>query len=819
MITASDTENKSGRRGSTDRRDGGSHDPLAAALKLSVPAWPLQNAVAVNPFWHRQGQSFAVTMEELASVLHARLYMPLEYYLEKYRRGVITPSALEAALRSAQSRYASVPDTLDDLLRASAVEPDTTRHALTFAEAYDRVAGTHWQRSITEQASKYAAAYFDDGQAALRFPWRHLSFWQGWSTAQAHDRAMEVLGAVGFRDIMGRSASQSARDFVEMALVQLGLRDGPARAQYLSRLLATGLGWSTQFSYCQWQRALGYDETPVADPVDHLAVLLAYDFGLAQSLGGSVPGTIERWRESLRHPGADDAQVHGYQLHEVWQAAAEASYQDSVAAQIGRPATPSQPPRAQIVMCIDVRSELLRRSIERAAPEVASIGFAGFFGMPVDYERADEARAGHRLPVLLSPAFRVREAMPAAKAKRLETEVAVRSFFRNLRKAPLGSFFYVELMGVYAAVKLLRRSLASLLPPSGATRLPARLDGRNVSLQPVGLDLQAKVERAAAVLRHMGLTRDFARIVVLAGHGSVSTNNAFASTLDCGACGGHAGDVNARLLAEILNDPAVRQGLVAKGIEITSATWFVAALHETVSDRLHMIGGEHAPPSHAADVARLVSDVARASDEARRERQVARSRYLDRSPERRMSNWSEVRPEWGLAGNACFIIAPRAWTMRANLDSRAFLHDYDATHDDGYATLEMIMTAPMIVTNWINLQYYASTVAPQVYGAGDKTLHNLVNECGTQEGNGGDLRVGLPLQSVHDGEAFVHEPLRLSVFIAAPRDAIEMIVGKHAVVKRLVDNQWLHVLQIDVTTGVVARRLPGGLYVPLAPMV
>jgi len=59
----------------------------------------------------------------------------------------------------------------------------------------------------------------------------------------------------------------------------------------------------------------------------------------------------------------------------------------------------------------------------------------------------------------------------------------------------------------------------------------------------------------------------------------------------------------------------------------------------------------------------------------------------------------------------------------------------------------------MIVTHWINFQYYASVTDNNVYGCGDKTLHNVVaGHLGVFEGNGGDLRVGLPMQSLHNGQ-------------------------------------------------------------------
>jgi uncharacterized protein YbcC (UPF0753/DUF2309 family) len=145
-----------------------------------------------------------------------------------------------------------------------------------------------------------------------------------------------------------------------------------------------------------------------------------------------------------------------------------------------------------------------------------------------------------------------------------------------------------------------------------------------------------------------------------------------------------------------------------------------------------------------------------------------------------------------------------------NLAGRSFLHDYDHALDPGNKVLTLIMTAPMVVTNWINLQYHASTVDNRRYGSGNKLLHNVVGgHIGVFEGNGGDLRIGLPLQSLHDGEQLRHTPLRLSVYIEAPRAAIESVLSEHATVRDLVDNGWLHLFCIDAFTGRVAQRWRG----------
>ncbi|MDX1475750.1 MAG: putative inorganic carbon transporter subunit DabA, partial [Reinekea sp.] len=60
---------------------------------------------------------------------------------------------------------------------------------------------------------------------------------------------------------------------------------------------------------------------------------------------------------------------------------------------------------------------------------------------------------------------------------------------------------------------------------------------------------------------------------------------------------------------------------------------------------------------------------------------------------------------------------------------------------------------------------------------------------------GGDLRIGLAMQSVHDGQQWMHQPQRLAVYIAAPREPIERITAKHDNVRHLVDNEWLYLLR------------------------
>ena len=106
----------------------------------------------------------------------------------------------------------------------------------------------------------------------------------------------------------------------------------------------------------------------------------------------------------------------------------------------------------------------------------------------------------------------------------------------------------------------------------------------------------------------------------------------------------------------------------------------------------------------------------------------------------------------------------------------------------------------MIVGNWINMEHYFSTVDPSVYGSGSKVYHNVVGRVGVMYGSQSDLCVGLPVQTVLDGEQPYHEPMRLFVIIEAPRERISMIISRHNILKRLIGNQWINLVALDPIT-------------------
>jgi hypothetical protein len=246
----------------------------------------------------------------------------------------------------------------------------------------------------------------------------------------------------------------------------------------------------------------------------------------------------------------------------------------------------------------------------------------------------------------------------------------------------------------------------------------------------------------------------------------------------------------------------------------------LAGLHNTTTDDVTLLDTQRLPPTHKEDLIRLAAWLQQAGTITRRERAPRlgldpKANSLDKKIRARSKDWSQVRPEWGLAGNAAFVAAPRLRSFGKDLGGRVFLHDYEWTKDTDNTVLELVLTAPMVVASWINLQYYGSTVNPACFGSGNKVLHNVVGTFGVCLGNGGDLQPGLPLQSVHDGTRWMHEPVRLHVVIEAPRTRIDSVLQKHTGVRDLVENEWLLLFSLDSDTGTLHRREKGNRWVSL----
>jgi uncharacterized protein YbcC (UPF0753/DUF2309 family) len=492
------------------------------------------------------------------------------------------------------------------------------------------------------------------------------------------------------------------------------------------------------------------------------------------------------------------------------------------------PPLPSEPPAAQVMLCIDERCESFRRHLEELGLGYETFGAAGFFAVPMYYRGLDDWHSSPLCPIAIRPAHTVVEvpeeesrADHARHVRRRRRYGRLAEGLSNSSRTLFRGGLFTALAGSVAAVPLVARvafprlsarlgnSAAAMARGRIATRLQLFREPGAVPLPDrtlPGFDLNEMTACVRRVLEDVGLARRFAGLVAVLGHGSSSRNNPHESAHDCGACGGGKGGPNARAFALMANHPGVRSQLADSGLPIPAETWFVGGALDTCSNAVDWFDLDQVPQTHRHQMQQLQE----ACHHARMRDAQERCRRFESAPlnisqhqalahvEARSVDLAQVRPEFGHATNAVAVIGRRYRTRGLFLDRRAFLVSYDPTTDSDGAILARTLAAVGPVGAGINLEYYFSTIDPLGYGAGTKLPHNITGLIGVMDGHASDLRTGLPWQMVE-----IHEPVRLLIVVEASPPTILAAAEQAPAVKKLVVNGWVQLVSWHPDTGAI----------------
>ncbi len=508
-----------------------------------------------------------------------------------------------------------------------------------------------------------------------------------------------------------------------------------------------------------------------------------------------------------------------------------------------RLAQPTDRLAAQVVFCIDEREESMRRALEEVDPSIETVGAAGFFGVAIDYTGIDDARGVALCPVVVKPGHTVREVPVGGHGhlhdkrqglRRVWAKVARNGFVSSrtlvrgwVSTACLGFFslfpLVLRVLSPREYGKFIKRLNRAFLPePKTEVTFmrddAASRDATTGLLQ--GFTEQEMADRVFAVLGPAGLHKAHARLVVVLGHGSTSLNNPYESAYCCGACGGRTGAPNARIFAIMANRPAVRAALREKGIIIPEDTWFLGGYHDTCSDDVDIFDLDLMPESHRGDFIRVRQAVDKArvlnADERVRRFGTAgpgiREERALRHVQARAEHIAEPRPEYGHCTNAVTYVGRREFTRGLFMDRRAFLVSYDATKDPANEMLARVLGAVIPVCGGISLEYYFSTVDNETYGSGTKLPHNITGLIGVMNGYQGDLRTGLPVQTVE-----IHEPVRNLFVVETTPERLMSVIKANKELVEFVCNRWIRIATMDPETGNIQVYRGNDVFEPLQP--
>lgn len=651
---------------------------------------------------------------------------------------------------------------------------------------------------VNRELIKWLQVFLDEGQASIKMPGREKGFYLAWLDLVPFDKNLTVF--------KGENWFSALPTKVERALIfclqELGVLDEEIE-EFFKYMLAELPGW---VGYIKWRSEYQnkiQGQKGAISLKDFLAVRLIITCAFKGSDNGKFLKTKKVSLKKLNQEFFKDLER---KEEEYRQQLLQKIIPEVI--KIKKSKQDRQRPYAQLVFCIDVRSEQFRMRLEQEG-SYETIGFAGFFGLPITFHNCNTDSSFDCCPVLLKPRHTVYEERIENEGSAIFRTKARKSFLRllhrfyeDLKYNFATPFALVETLGVWCGFWMGIRTLM----PRTSVRLKKDAKESIFPSSPTVLKIQIpirdQVNYAESALRMMGLTKNFSRLIVFCGHGGKTENNPYSSALDCGACGGNPGGSNAKILAAILNDSVVRNSLLKRGISIPNDSLFVGAEHLTTTDEV-VFDRSIKSDSHGEILKKLKEDIQKAG--------IANSQYrcrtfglikaaVDAQKEvlTRSCDWAEVRPEWGLARNACFIVGPRSITKEIDLDGRCFLHSYDWLEDENGQSLETILTAPMVVAEWINMQYFFSSWNQGSYGSGSKITQNVTGQIGIMQGNSSDLMQGLPLQSVYlaDDKRY-HDPIRLQVIIYAPLSRVDVIIQKHVIVKTLFFNKWVVPVVID----------------------
>ncbi len=766
---------------------------------------PIKDFIHHNTLHAFQHHPFHEGVAIAAKLFGARSYLPLSDYQKLYSEGRINNDAISWALN-----HADCNANEQDQLHKTLFEKDNIGHYPPMSLTNNGIRNA-WLTQLEVDLNSHVhpilfrllSNYLDQGISRWSLPNDNESFWD--CIVRLARNSLIPLYPLNEPQVQDQLI-QTPEEVIGHCLKKI-VGDIELYEQYLVEMLLAHPGWSGMVSVIE--------QNPKA-------LLARRDISLKQLIAIEL---LMEWASLLKKKGPHFACVaqlphpKGTPLLKegalspkvplrlkVWHEAMEWSLHSELLLALKPSSSQSNPttPAAQALFCIDDRECSLRRNLEEVYPQVETFGAAGFFGIDFFYQGLDDAYPVAQCPNIITPKHLVKESSndaPTTKfSKTRHGHFTGHTLFRGwLYTQTLGLGFAARMAwDVFRpGAKLPNVRALSEIDAHSQLHLLRESDLPNEDGHLLGFSLTEMADRLSGLLRNIGLTKNFAPLVVVVAHGSSSVNNPHFAAYDCGACSGKPGAPNARAFAWMANNEQVRNILRERGIDIPDSTRFIAAMHNTSRDEITYFDSHLLEQHPATGFAAFQTFMT----EALERNAAERCRWFELAPiqqsnkiahthvKERTTSIFEPRPEYNHSNNLYAIVGRRQLTRDLFMDRRAFLHSYDPNTDSQGEVMARILSAVIPVCGGINLEYLFSRIDNSVYGAGTKLPHNVIGLLGVANGVEGDLRTGLPQQMIE-----VHQPARLLIVVEQSTNVMDKAIARINALKEWLDNEWVRLV-------------------------
>ena len=774
---------------------------------------PIKDFIHHNTLHAIQNRSFHQAVSIASRLYGARISLPLSYFQQRHLDGRIHDFAIDLAVIRQ-----SGPDQPPDVTRRAMFDRDDGAHYPPPSIALEGIRqkwmtelGLHLDAQVHPILFRLISNYLDQGISHWPIALPEETLWQC-VRRLVEDSFIPLypLGAPVSRQLLRGDANEAIRWCLDRLI-----GDETLYGAYLLEMCLAHPGWSGMVRVIEQNpgRLLFGRSITLKD---FIAVeLLIQQAFLRSRLGDHFPKLSALVKETESDPFISALLAPPCPPHlRAWQEAMEFSlYAELIRAiqdnHIRTDAT--HPKQVQAIFCIDDRECSIRRHLEEIDPSIETLGAAGFFGIEFFFKGIEDIYPIAQCPATIKPGHLVVEARGEESPLSSNPERKTRS---KVPSTLWKSWLFTQTTGLVYAFRLAldvfkpsidQPSISKPTSPEHSSRLHLFRESEETAPEGLllGFNRREMADRLETFLRNIGLTGDFADLVMVIAHGASSTNNPHFAAYDCGACSGKPGAPNARAFAQMANDATVRSILKERGIEIPDETLFIAALHDTTRDDITYFDLEQ----RASPEPLIFGHFKEAMEKALTRNAEERCRWFASAPRngnpdaalrhvrKRASSIFEPRPELNHSNNLYCIVGPRTLTRNLFLDRRAFLHSYAPEQDAEGEILSRILSQVIPVCGGINLEYYFSTIDNNIYGAGTKLPHNIVGLLGVANGVEGDLQTGLPSQMIE-----VHEAARLLILVGQSTLILDRAIQRIPSFQEWIDNEWVRLVSMDPET-------------------